>query len=133
MQNKIIVTFDFDGTLSRKDVQEYAIELIEKGIDVWVLTTRYDELHKHRYVLNPTNDDLWEVIDNLNIPRWKVRFTNMEWKANYLLHTKVLFHLDDNYNEFFEIRKLKCKTLGIQVNCGNFRNKCNRIIDNYLK
>ena len=36
MQNKIIVTFDFDGTLSRKDVQEYAIELIERGIDVWV-------------------------------------------------------------------------------------------------
>ena len=62
MRNKIIVTFDFDGTLSRKDVQEYAIELMKKGIDVWVLTTRYDELHKHRYEPNPTNDDLWEVI-----------------------------------------------------------------------
>ena len=34
LRNKIIVTFDFDGTLSRKDVQEYAIELIKKGIDV---------------------------------------------------------------------------------------------------
>ena len=134
MENKkIIVTFDFDGTLSRRDVQEYAIELMKNGIDVWVLTTRYDELHKHRYEPNPTNDDLWEVIDSINIPRWKVIFTNMEWKANYLLHTNVLFHLDDNYNEFFEIRKLKCKTLGIQVNCGSFRNKCNRIIDNYLK
>ena len=77
MQNKIIVTFDFDGTLSRKDVQEYAIELMKKRIDVWVLTTRYDELHKHRYEPNPTNDDLWEVIYSLNIPRWKVRLEKL--------------------------------------------------------
>ena len=129
----IKITFDFDGTLSRKDVQEYAIELIKKGIDVWVLTTRYDELNKHRYEPNPTNDDLWEVIDSLKIPRWKVRFTNMEWKANYLLHTNVLLHLDDNYKEFIKMRNMKCKTLGVQVNCGSFRNKCNRIIANKLK
>lgn len=133
MQNKIIVTFDFDETLSRKDVQEYAIELIERGIDVWVLTTRYDELHKHRYEPNPTNDDLWAVIDSINIPRFKVRFTNMEWKANYLLHTNVSLHLDDNYKEFIKMRNMKCKTLGVQVNCGSFRNKCNRIINNKLK
>ena len=54
-----IVTFDFDGTLSRADVQEYALELISKGVDVWVVTSRYDELQKHRYQINPTNDDLW--------------------------------------------------------------------------
>ena len=29
MQNKIIVTFDFDGTLSRKDVQADAINWIK--------------------------------------------------------------------------------------------------------
>jgi len=43
--DKKIVTFDFDATLSRPDVQEYAKELIEKGIDVWVVTARYDDLH----------------------------------------------------------------------------------------
>mgnify|MGYP001038250813 CR=1 FL=1 len=123
-----LVTFDFDGTLSRTDVQEYALELISKGVDVWVVTSRYDELHKHRYQINPTNDDLWEVIDKLNIPRWKVRFTCMEWKANYLFHTNAIFHLDDNNDEFFEMRKLKCKTKGIQVSSGGFQNKCNRIL-----
>jgi hypothetical protein len=124
-----LVTFDFDGTLSRKDVQEYALELISKGIDVWVVTSRYDELHKHRYKINPTNDDLWEVIDKLNIPRWKVRFTCMELKANYLFHTNSIFHLDDNTDEFFEMRKLKCKTKGVQVSSGGFQNKCNRILE----
>lgn len=124
----MIVTFDFDGTLSRKDVQEYALELISKGIDVWVVTSRYDELQKHRYKINPTNDDLWEVIDRLNIPRWKVRFTCMDYKASYLLHTNSIFHLDDNCDEFFEMRKIKCKTKGIQVKSTSFKNKCNRII-----
>lgn len=123
-----LVTFDFDGTLSRKDVQEYALELISKGVDVWVVTSRYDELHKHRYQINPTNDDLWEVTDRLNIPRWKVRFTCMEWKAPYLFHTNSVFHLDDNNDEFFEMRKLKCKTKAIQVSSGGFQNKCNRIL-----
>ena len=123
-----LVIFDFDGTLSRNDVQEYALELISKGVDVWVVTSRYDELHKHRYQINPTNDDLWEVIDKLNIPRWKVRFTCMDWKAPYLFHTNSVFHLDDNENEFSQMRNIKCKTVGIQVSSGGFQNKCNRIL-----
>ena len=69
------------------------------------------------------------MIDNLTIPKWKVRFNNMEWKANYLLHTNVLLHLDDNYKEFINMRNMKCKTLGVQVSCGSFINKCNRIIE----
>lgn len=123
-----LVTFDFDGTLSRKDVQEYALELMSKGVDVWVVTSRYDELHKHRYFFNPTNDDLWEVIDRLNIPRWKVRFTCMDWKCNYLFHTKAVFHLDDNPDEFIKMEKAKCKTKAVQVSSGGFQNKCNRIL-----
>ena len=123
-----LVTFDFDGTLSRNDVQEYALELISKGVDVWVVTSRYDELHKHRYKINPTNDDLWDVIDKLNIPRWKVRFTCMDWKAPYLFYTKAIFHLDDNEKEFSQMRNIKCKTVGVQVSSGGFKNKCNRIL-----
>lgn len=127
-----LVTFDFDGTLSRADVQEYALELISKGVDVWVVTSRYDELHKHRYQINPTNNDLWEVVDRLNIPRWKVRFTCMEFKADYLFHTNAIFHLDDNKDEFFEMKRIKCKTVGVQVSSGGFQNKCNRILQKKL-
>ena len=123
------VTFDFDGTLQRKDVQQYAKELINKGVDVWVLTSRYDELHKHRYPKNPTLDDLYIVLKELGIPKHKVRFTCMEWKASYLKDTNVIWHLDDYSNEFSYFRKLKVKTVPIQVNSGNWKQKCNKLLN----
>ena len=97
------VTFDFDGTLSRSDVQEYFKELIERGIDCWIVTSRYDDLHKHLYPFNPTNEDLWRIIDELNFPRHKVVFCNMAEKLNYLTGTNVLWHLDDDYISVKEI------------------------------
>lgn len=124
----MIVSFDFDSTLSRTDVQEYAKELMERGIVVWVVTSRFDELHKHRYPHNPTNDDLWEVVDRLNIPRWQVRFTCMENKSKYLLNTSVVWHLDDDPIELSQMGYDKCKTFGISVNSGNWKAKCERII-----
>lgn len=29
------VSFDFDGTLDKKHIQQFAIELINSGVDVW--------------------------------------------------------------------------------------------------
>lgn len=133
VSGSLIVSFDFDSTLSRKDVQEYAKELTQRGIDVWVVTSRYDELHKHRYPHNPTNNDLWQVIDELNIPRWKVRFTCMESKSNYLMHTKTVWHLDDDTVELYEMRYNKCQTTGISVNSGSWKQKCERYILRSLK
>lgn len=57
----IKVSFDFDSTLDKPYVQDYAQSLINRGIDVYVITSRYDELHKHRYLHNPTNEDLYKV------------------------------------------------------------------------
>ena len=37
------VSFDFDGTLSRKDVQEYAKSLVNSGLEVWIVTSRFDD------------------------------------------------------------------------------------------
>ena len=56
------VSFDFDSTLSRKDVQKFAKELIDKGIDVHIVTSRssFKQLDEEGY-----NDDLYEVADNL--------------------------------------------------------------------
>ncbi len=129
---KPIVSFDFDSTLSLPHVQEYAAKLIAEGFDVWVITSRYDNLHRHRWTggyTGATNDDLWEVIEKLNIPRWKVRFTNMHNKSTYLAYTKVLWHLDDDSVELFEIRDDPyVKTIGIQVNSGSWQQKCERLL-----
>jgi hypothetical protein len=37
------VSFDFDSTLSRDDVQEFASDLIDLGFDVWVVTSRFND------------------------------------------------------------------------------------------
>ena len=37
------VSFDFDGTLSRKDVQNFAKSLVNTGYDVWIVTSRFDD------------------------------------------------------------------------------------------
>lgn len=128
----MIVSFDFDNTLSRKDVQDYAKELISRGIEVWVITSRFDELHKHRYPHNPTLDDLWEVVDEIGIPRWRVRFTCMESKSLYLMHTNVVWHLDDDIIELSSIKYDKCKTIGINVKGGGWKQKCERILKRFI-
>jgi hypothetical protein len=42
------VSFDFDYTLGHlREVQEYATELISKGFDVHIVTSRFDSLDKY--------------------------------------------------------------------------------------
>jgi hypothetical protein len=127
---KSIVTFDFDNTLSRRNVQDYARELIGRGVDVWVLTSRYDELHEHKYEPNPSNKDLWEVVDDLNIPRWRVRFTCRTPKAHYLNGTHVACHVDDDTDEFVEARKIKSNVPMIYVDSHDWKDQCEFYITN---
>lgn len=46
------ISFDFNGTLSRKSVQKYAKQLIDKGIDCIITTFRQKE-----YLPIDSNDD----------------------------------------------------------------------------
>lgn len=123
------VSFDFDGTLEFSNVQEYASELIKRGIEVWVVTTRWDENHKHKYPKNATLDDLWEVVDRLGIPRHRVRFTCMEWKATYLKGTNFVWHLDDNDEEFSIAKRTEgCAVPMIDVVSNTWKQKCERLL-----
>lgn len=122
------VSFDFDGTLEFGDVQEYAAELIAQGIEVWVVTTRWDENHKHKYPMNATLDDLWEVVDRIGIPRHCVRFTCMEWKYTYLNGTSFAWHLDDNPEEFSKAKAHGCSVPMIQVDSNGWMIKCDRLL-----
>ncbi|HAY3553765.1 hypothetical protein [Elizabethkingia meningoseptica] len=127
-----IVTFDFDKTLSRTDVQQYAKQLIKRNITVWVVTARYDELQKHRWVANPCNEDLYKVIEEVGIPRHQVRFQCMTLKSDYLKHTKVLWHLDDNEDELYNI-KMNSDVNPIDVNFSTWKEECEALLEKYLK
>jgi len=128
----IKVSFDFDSTLDKPHVQDYAISLIERGIDVYVITSRYDELHKHKYPHSGTNDDLYKVTKKLEIPRWKIRFTCMLLKSEYIDGTNLLWHLDDDWVELNHINR-ETDTKGISVTGGGWKNKCERLIKKHLE
>ena len=53
----------------------------------------------------------------------------MEEELRIRISSKLKKELEEKAKEFINIRNMKCKTLGVQVNCGSFRNKCNRIIE----
>lgn len=95
---KPIITLDFDGTLSTNVVQQF-YHLIKDKANIFILTKRYDCLHKHLWKANPTNDIVWEVVNKLGIPPENVFFTNFEWKHRFLKDTFVLAHLDDDNTE----------------------------------
>ena len=94
----IKVSFDFDNTLSRKDVQEYAIELINRKVDVWVCTSRTSDPYK----LN--NDDLFKIADEIGISRSSIIFTGYENKSDHLNDKEFLWHLDDDVIELSFIK-----------------------------
>ena len=124
-----ILTVDFDDTLSKKHVQDYIEDLVNvKGIKVYILTTRYSELHLHNYLHKGANHiDLYLIAKKLGIPKHNIFFTNMEYKYKFLEKTKVLAHLDDNYIELNKINK-NTKTKGICVITSSWQKKLNKIL-----
>lgn len=121
------VSFDFDGTLTKSTVQEYAKELIGKGIDVYIVTSRYKHFNKIDG-LSVDNSDLWRLVAAIGIESKNVIFTEMEWKAEFFeKHKDFLFHLDDYTPELTRIQKVKGPT-AISVE-GNWKQKCNTIIE----
>lgn len=125
------VSFDFDSTLDRESVQKYAAELISKGIDVWITTSRMSD--RENDWAKDWNDDLYEVAERLGIPREKIRFTNMIDKYKYFEKEDFIWHLDDDWIENGLINK-HTKTKAIShIGSGNWIGKCNRLIKNNLK
>lgn len=135
-ENKNIkVSFDFDGTLAEKHVQEYARELLQRSdIEVWIVTSRFGDDEKYKKFfstttnVNITNNDLWEVAKDLGIPKERIHFTNMEDKWKFLKDKDFIWHLDDDWVENrLILNNAKMKAINVWGN-NSWRNKCERII-----
>jgi len=96
------VSFDFDSTLDRKDVQIYASELLKKGFEVWICTSRFESSKAPNLVWN---DDLFEVADLIGIKREHIIFCNMINKSELLKNQDFIFHIDDDDIELFTIEE----------------------------
>lgn len=118
------VSFDFDETLSREIIQQYAAKLIRNDVEVWICTSR---LHPDKAQPN-WNNDLFEVATALKIPKERIIFCNYEHKYLHLDNSFV-WHLDDDWVELNYINS-NLKTVGISP-YGNstWRRKCNKLLN----
>jgi len=133
------ISFDFDGTLARPHIQEYAKELIDRGLEVWIVTSRFDDENyaKHHFTNlhkgEPANKDLYEVAKELGIPEDRIYFTNMCDKYEFLKDKEFIWHLDDDWIENKLILKnTKTKAIDAWGN-SSWKQKCERILTQYNK
>ena len=126
------VSFDFDSTLDREDVQKVAKRLVERGFEVWITTSRVsDETLKVRFLHTPPdwNKDLYEIANRLGIRRSQIMFTEFEDKIEFLKDKNFLFHLDDDTEELIQILNSKDPCKPINVNVWGWENEINKIIE----
>ena len=129
------VSFDFDGTLSRKDVQKFAKELVEEGHEVWIVTSRFSNeavAEKGWYWIREQNAKLFEVADECGINRENIHFTNQNPKVIFLKDKDFLFHLDDDIFELMDIMDSKDKCKPLNVDHMSWDLNCREIVDEKL-
>lgn len=129
------VSFDFDGTLARADVQRFAKKLVEQGYDVWIVTTRTSTedivARNWTWCLNQ-NEIVFKVAEECGIPKEKIVFTDHVDKINFLEGKDFLFHLDDDEDELIEILKSGDKCAPIHVDHFSWEENCMEILNKQL-
>ena len=125
MENKKVCSFDYDSTLSIPSVKEFAKMLVDNGVEVWIVTSRFDSKDKYlpefmrKHNINPSelskeHDKLFTDADEIGISRDHIVFTNMTPKYLFFKeHPEFIFHLDDdwieveNINETTEVKSIR--------------------------
>ncbi len=126
------VSFDFDNTLSKQDVQDYAKNKKKKGVEVFIITARFNELRKSFFKQNPTNDDLWNICYKIGLSTKNVIFCNMEDKSTAILDTDLVWHLDDCWVTLNDINS-NTNTPAIDVTKKDWKQKCNKLFEKQKK
>jgi len=130
------VSFDFDGTLSRKDVQEFAKNLVQSGYEVWIVTSRIatePALAKGWHWIERQNQELYDVAENVGIKKENIIFTEFVDKIEFLKGKNFLFHIDDDVDELMAILSSKdnCKTVNVEHS--EWKETCKEILQKNLE
>src|SRR5687768_7654744 len=104
------VSFDFDFTLTESKIKKLAIHFIKAGHDVWITTTRVDEVSESG---ERANKIVFDVAEEVGISKDKIRFTHKTWKWNFL-HTFDL-HFDDKVDEVKSISENCNSCVGVLI------------------
>ena len=130
------ISFDFDNTLDRVEIQNFAKELKNKEFEIWIVTSRQSEFKDEwlRTLAHFENKDLFKVAEEIGIERDNVIFTNHKPKAEFFLNNSdFIFHLDDDWMELSIINsETKVKGISCWRNT-SWKRKCNKLIKDYEK
>ena len=112
----MIISFDFDDTLSQPHIQEFARSLIDCGHELWIVTSRYTTQNRAwAYGINIDNSDLFHVAHDLGIDPFNVRFTNMEPKATFFKDRPEFFmHFEDDPVEIEDLKEIPIITIDVK-------------------
>ena len=119
------VSFDFDGTLTRTLIKDYAKSLIDLGNEVWIVTSRFG------FGKEPTptwNDAVFKLALEIGIQKEHIHFCCMDNKANFLNGKDFVFHLDD---DVIELSFIKTDSDVIPISCYHNKNwikECNNAL-----
>lgn len=122
------ITVDFDGTLTRPDVQEFVKKAISNGHQVFVVTLRHNEkISNHLFGDNKNgwNSDIIELATRLGCS--KIYLTNGVEKYKYIQPIGADLHLDDVNAEVTEINS-NTNTLALWVNKPDWLTTANKLI-----
>jgi hypothetical protein len=135
------VSFDFDSTLSRKDVQLFAKELVSEGHEVWIVTSRFsdeaaDDKDRKWHWIKGQNQRLFGVAEDCGIKVENIHFTNMESKSLFLEGKGFIFHLDDDDIELMDILEsnlhIENKCFPVNVEHFEWKETCRNILNKNL-
>ncbi len=127
------VSFDFDSTLEFQSIQDYAKKLIEEGIEVHIVTSRFEDCSKYQDNRDGhlNHDFLFKVANKIGIKKENIHFTNFEDKWIFFKDKNFIWHLDDDNLETLMINT-NTKTKGIwSLRSGDFRYQCNKLLNMY--
>ena len=125
------VSFDFDDTLDKPEVQEYAKSLVEKGIEVHIVTARQSD--ETFAPITGWNNDLYKVAKEVGIKKENIHFTEGGWKVEFFIkNPDYVWHLDNEFEELVRISRRKgCKISAVSVLKQSYIHKCNRLIEKH--
>jgi hypothetical protein len=125
------VSFDFDGTLRRLDVQQYAKSLVEEGHEVWIVTTRTtteDIIARNWHWSKDQNIILFEIAKECGILKEHIVFTDHQDKIHFLKDKGFAFHLDDDSDELLYIIESGDPCRPVNVDHFEWKQSCHSII-----
>ena len=122
------ISFDFDSTLTQEKIQQVAVALIKRNFEVWIVTSRFDNLQRLKFPDLKSNKDLYDLAQEIGIKPINIGFTNQQPKWILLNNSGIQVHVDDDLGE---LKSLAYYGIVKGFNCNSERFK--EDLENYIE